>query len=127
MAQKEHFKQSVKERQNRYFSEEFRKRKVKEIENKLTTIAEISREYELSRSSVQKWIYKYSQTMKRGEKKVIESDSDTRKLSILKERIKELERIVGQKQIELDFKDKMIELAEQEYKIDIKKKSSFKH
>ena len=35
----------------------------------------------------------------------------------------DLERIVGQKQIVIDFQEKMIELAEQEYNVDIKKKS----
>jgi len=36
--------------------------------------------------------------------------------------VAELERIIGQKQIEIDFKDKMIELAEEVYQVDIKKK-----
>ncbi|TBH70176.1 hypothetical protein EWU22_13130, partial [Aquirufa nivalisilvae] len=40
----------------------------------------------------------------------------------LKKKVAELERIVGQKQILLDFKDKMIDLAEQAYGVDIKKK-----
>ena len=35
-----------------------------------------------------------------------------------------LMRIVGQKQIEIDFKDKMIDLAEEMYHVDIKKKLS---
>jgi len=46
-------------RQNRYFSKEFRKKKVEEIEQGLTSIAEISREYEVSRTSIYKWIYAY--------------------------------------------------------------------
>ena len=36
--------------------------------------------------------------------------------------VKELERIVGQKQILIDFKEKMIEIAEEKYGIEIKKK-----
>ena len=35
-------KLSVRERQNRYFSEEFRRKKVSEIERNITTIAELS-------------------------------------------------------------------------------------
>ena len=34
------------------------------------------------------------------------------------------ERVIGQKQILIDFKDKMIELAEQTYSVDIKKNFS---
>lgn len=55
---------------------------------------------------------------------VVEAKSDTRKITALKEKVKELERIVGQKQIQIDFFDKMIELAEEEYGIEIKKKRS---
>jgi hypothetical protein len=40
----------------------------------------------------------------------------------LQAKIAELERVVGQKQILIDFQNKMIEIAEQEYQIDIKKK-----
>ena len=57
-------------------------------------------------------------------KVVVETESDTKKLLELQKRVAELERIVGQKQILLDFKDKMIEIAEEHYKIDIKKNFS---
>ena len=47
--------------------------------------------------------------------------SDTRALRELKERVAELERLVGQKQIEIDFYQKMIDLAQEHYGIEIKK------
>jgi transposase-like protein len=109
-------------RQTRYFSEGFKKQKVEEIEKNLVNIAELSREYLVTRSAIYKWIYKYSVMRKKGVRQVIESESDTRKIQQLKEKVKELERIVGQKQIMIDFQEKMIEIAEEEYKIDIKKK-----
>lgn len=109
-------------RQNRYFSEEFKRQKVKEIEQKQSSVAEISREYEVSRAAIYRWIYKYSSMRKKSVKQVVEAESDTRKILELKEKVKELERIVGQKQILLDFQSKMIELAEDEYGVDIKKK-----
>ncbi|MCH8317211.1 MAG: transposase [Bacteroidetes bacterium] len=112
----------ISQRISRYFSESFKRRKVEEIEKKISCISEISREYEVSKTSIYKWIYKYSPMKKKGIRLVVEAESDTRKLILLKERNKELERIIGQKQILIDFKDKMIELAEEEYKIDIKKK-----
>lgn len=56
------------------------------------------------------------------ERLVIETESDTRQLIELKKRISELERIIGQKQIQIDFQSKMIELAEETYGVDIKKK-----
>ena len=55
-------------------------------------------------------------------KQVVEAKSDTKKIKALEDRIKELERIIGQKQILIEFKDKMIEIAEATYNVDIKKK-----
>lgn len=113
---------SVQERQNRYFSEDFRRKKVREIERNITTIAEVCREYQVSATSVRKWLYKYSVMRKKGIKQVVEAKSDTRKIEQLKEKLKELERIIGQKQLLIDFQQKVIELTEKEYQIDIKKK-----
>ena len=110
----------------RHFSEDFKRRKVRELEKRITTIADISRTYEVNRSSVYKWIYKYSAMANKQLKVVVEAKSDTQKIKALEERIKELERIVGQKQLLLEFKDKMIEIAEETYGVDIKKKLSSK-
>ena len=39
--------------------------------------------------------------------------SDTRKIQDLKAKIRELEQLVGQKQFEIEFKNKMIDIAEE--------------
>lgn len=117
-------KLTTRERRNRYFSEEFRRKKVGEIERRLTSVSEVSREYQVSRSAIYAWMRQYSYMKKKQERLVVESVSDTKKINALKERVKELERIVGQKQIQIEFFDKMIELAEEEYGVDIKKKCS---
>jgi len=127
MARVENFNQERKSRQNRYFSEEFKRQKIKELERNMVTISEICKEYEVANSSVYKWLYKYSLKYKKGEKQVVERKSDTRKIQELKERIKELERIVGQKQLLIDFNEKMIEIAEEMFQIKIKKKLNSKH
>ena len=113
---------STHERQNRYFSKDFRRKKVREIERNITTIAEVCWEYQVSATSVRKWLYKYSVMRKKGIKQVVEAKSDTRKIQQLKEQLKELERIIGQKQLLIDFQQKVIELTEKEYQIDIRKK-----
>jgi len=59
---------------------------------------------------------------KQQHKQVVEPKSDTQRIRLLEDRIKELERMVGQKQLLLEFKDKMIEIAESTYGVDIKKK-----
>lgn len=114
------------ERQNRYFSEEFKRQKVADIEKKLVTIGQLCRQYQVSRTAVAKWLNKYSPMRKKRERLVHESDSDSNKIKQMQERIKELERAVGQKQLKIDFLEKMIEITENDLKIDIKKKVSSK-
>lgn len=121
---KEYEKLTVKERINRKFSEDFKRKKVSELERNLVTVSELCREYEISGTSVYRWIYLYSRMKKKGLKQVVEAKSDSRKLLQMKEEIKELQRIIGEKQVLIEFKDKMIELAEGEYGLDIKKKFS---
>ncbi len=119
-----YFDWEKKPRTLRHFSEDFKRAKVRELEKRITSIADICRTYEVNRTSVYKWIYKYSAMAKKQLKVVVEAKSDTQKIKALEDRIKELERIVGQKQLLLEFKDKMIEIAEETYGVDIKKKLS---
>jgi len=122
MAKVNYFDHEMKPQYQRYFSDDFKKRKVRELERRVTSIPDICRTYSVSRTSIYNWIYKYSVMAKKQEKQVVEAKSDTRKIKALEERIRELERIVGQKQLLLEFKDKMIEIAETTYGVDIKKK-----
>jgi|APHig6443717817_1056837.scaffolds.fasta_scaffold155664_1 transposase len=126
MATRDKFELSAQERRRRIFSEEFKKQKVREIEQKQTTIAAVSRAYQVRYSNICIWVKKYSTGYKKGVRLVVEMESETKKLIALQARIAELERIVGQKQLTIDFQAKMIELAEQAYGIDIKKKQETK-
>jgi transposase-like protein len=123
MATRQTFKQSTAERRKRRFSEEFKRKKVREIEQKVSTVLEVSRAYDIRKSNVYLWIKKYGNpTPSQGERVIVECESDTKKNIALQAKVAELERIIGQKQVLLDFKDKIIDLAEETYQIDIKKK-----
>ena len=122
MAKRDEFKMSLSQRRLRSFSEEFKREKVLEIESGKSSPSEISRTYQVSKTSVSRWVNSYSNRKTKGIKIIVEKDSDTKKIQAMQARIAELERLVGQKQIELEFKDKMIEIAEEVYKVDIKKK-----
>ena len=98
MVKRTQFTQSRKERQNRYFSEEFRVKKVREIERGICKVSEVAKTYELSLSAVYKWLYKYGVDYKRETKQIVELKSDTKKIEALKQRIKELEQALGRKQ-----------------------------
>jgi transposase len=105
----------------RNFAEEFKRKKVNEIQIGITKVSEICKAYSVSAVAVYKWIYKYSD-MKKNERTIVESKSDTRKIEDLKLQIARLEQSIGQKQIKIDFLEKMIDIAEETYKVDIKKK-----
>lgn len=126
MATRQKFELSISERRLRKFSSEFREQKVREIERGVVSIAEICKEYEVSPTTVYRWIDKFGRMKKKATRVIVESESDTKKLLELKKKVAELERIIGQKQILLDFKDKMIDIAEEMYGVDIKKKLSEK-
>lgn len=122
MAKRSQFKMSVAERRRRSFSDSFKKKKVREIELGYTKVSEICKEYEVSKVSVYKWLKKYGTQKDKPERLIVETMSDTKKLVELRKKIAELERVIGQKQISIDFHKKMIDLAEEYYQIDIKKK-----
>jgi transposase-like protein len=116
------FTEELRSRQNRYFSSDIKKKIVRDLERNYNTIGDVCKTYQVSRTSIYRWIYKYSAMAKKQHKQVVEPKSDTQQIKLLRERIKELERIVGQKQLLIEFKDKMIEIAEVTYGVDIKKK-----
>jgi len=121
---KEYEKLTIQERRNRYFSEDFKRKKVSEIERRISSVSEVCRTYQVSDVSVYNWIHRYSRMKKKQERLVLESLSDTRKIITLKQQIKELEQIVGKKQIQIDFLERLIALAGEELGVDIKKKIS---
>ncbi len=108
----------------RVFSDELKRKIVKEFEKGEITIKEISNFYQVNVSAIYKWIYKYSRYQKKSIQIVEMTKSSTQKIKDLEFRIKDLERAVGQKQMNIDFLEKMIDIAKDEYDIDIKKNSS---
>lgn len=126
MAKREQFQMSVSERQRRNFSENFKRDKVREIEKGLTKLSEVCREYEVSTTAVYRWMSKFGTMKNKPERVIVESKSDTVKLVELKKKVAELERTIGQKQLLIDFQEKMIEMAEDYYQVEIKKKFSGK-
>lgn len=110
----------------RHFSEELKREVVKRIERNTLGISQAVREYEVSPQSIYNWIYRYSVHLKKGNIMIVEKKSQTKKMEDYKQRIAELERIVGQKQLELDIANKMLEMGSEYVGFDIKKKYSGK-
>lgn len=123
MATREEFQMSLSERRRRTFSSTFKKDKVRKLELGLVKVSELCKLYQVSATSVYRWIDAYG-TEKQPERLVMQTASDEKALLELKTRMAELERLVGQKQIEIEFYKKMVDLAENHYDIDIKKNFS---
>lgn len=111
-------------RKSRIFSEAFKREKVADILNKRIRIIEFCKLWGVSTTTVYRWIYEYSPNHTRGTTMVVQQDSEAVKTQELLKRVAELERILGQKQMEIDYQSKLIEIASKELEIDIKK--SFK-
>jgi len=106
---------------NRTFSDSFKKAKVKEIIEKRLTIRQVCELYDVSRTAVYKWIYKFSSSQP-GTKQVVEMESESLKTKRLLEQVAELERRLGQKQLEIDFLQETLSKASVEIGYDVKKK-----
>jgi transposase len=109
-------------RQKRVFSVELKKKLVEQIELKRLKVRDVVNLYQTTGTSVYRWISEYSILKRAGTKMVVESESHETKVDKLLERITELERNVGKKQLEIEFLDKVIEICSDELGYDVKKK-----
>jgi transposase-like protein len=108
----------------RYFSNEFKKKIVKELELKKIKIKDVVSLYEVSSTSVYQWLTLFSKHYTKGTKMVLELESESAKSLYLQKRVAELERLFGQKQIEVEFLNKALDLCSEELGYDVKKKYS---
>ena len=111
----------------RHFSVEFKKQIVAQLDAKLITISDIVKLYEVSAVSVCRWRQQYSKHYQKPTKVVIEMESEALKTKALLERNAELERIIGQKQLKIDYLQKLIEIASEDLKTDLKKTTNMPH
>ncbi|MGV3629564.1 MAG: transposase [Bacteroidota bacterium] len=105
----------------RRFSEEFKRRVVDEFEKGSMSVMQLSRLYGISNTQIYKWIYKFSNFNQQGSRIVEMEKSSWAKMKEMEQRIRDLERAVGQKQIMIDYLEEMIDVAKTELQIDIKK------
>ena len=114
-------------RRQRKFSEDFKLKIVKEYESGEFSVVEMTKIYDISYQTIYNWIYKYSKYNKQSIQVVEMRDSQAHQMMQMEARIKELEQAVGQKQMNIDYLEKMIDLAKDHYDIDIKKNSNTLH
>jgi transposase len=103
------------------YSEEFKREIVSVFERGELSVLQIEKLYGVGNPTIYKWIYKFSTFNEKGFRVIEMKESSSTKLKALELKVKELEQAVGQKQIKIDYLEKMIDIAKDELKIDIKK------
>lgn len=113
---------NTKIKRRRTFTDEFRKSRVREFEKGKLTVLEISREYDLAVVLIYRWIRKYSIYHQNNYQIVVEEKSLSNKNQALRKRIEELEAMLGRKQMEVEYLQKVIDISSEDLEVDLKKK-----
>lgn len=108
-------------RKKRFYSQDFKKELVAEFESGQFSVPQLEKLHGISNPLIYNWIYKFSTFNEKGFRVVEMNVSSENKLKQLEDRVKELEGAVGRKQIQLDYLEKIIDLAKSDLDIDIKK------
>lgn len=108
-------------RRNRIFSEQTRRKAVDQFRSGKFTAKQLADLYHCSTITIYRWIHKYSPADKPQLNVVEMADSSDKKLHELQQQVEQLQAALGRKQIKIDFYEKMLELAKDQYDIDLKK------
>ncbi|MCH8330673.1 MAG: transposase [Bacteroidetes bacterium] len=111
----------------RKFSESFKRDIVRDLDYGVCTRQQIVQEYKVSVRSVYNWMEKYSIHYKRESNTVIQMKSEASQKKELEKRIAELERALGNKQLRVEYLEKLMELMGEEHQIDFEKKGESLH
>lgn len=105
----------------RTFSESFKRHKVQQIEHGNLKVSQICDQFGVSRPAVYSWLKRYGNTYQPPIRMVVELESEAVRTKQLEQRLAELERLLGQKQIALDFSEALLSVASQELGRDLHK------
>jgi len=106
------------------FSEAVKKEVVRDIEAGKCTVLQASRDVNVKPITIYRWLHRYSRYLVKNKIMVVEDKSESYRTKELEKKLKDAEAALGRKQMEIDFLNKLIEFANEEYKTDIKKNLS---
>lgn len=110
-------------RPRRIFSDKLKKKVVKDIEQGKVNVVGASREYQVSGTTIYQWLKQYSAYLHSSTTLVMQMDSEQYRSKELEKKVAELEAALGRKQLEIDYLNKLIEIAK-DSGIDLKKNTS---
>ena len=102
-------KKKHKVRSRRRYAVSFKQARVDDFENGTFSVAQMSRLYDIHHNVLYRWIHEYSRQPKQTSIIVEVPNSQTEKVKQLEARIAELERLLGRKQIRLDFHEALLD------------------
>ena len=111
----------------RRYGESFKRSLVQKYCSGQHTVRELTKLYGVSDHSIYAWIRKYSSYEKEDIIVIEHADSHLKKLKEQASRIASLEQSLGQKQMLIEYLEKLIELADEHFETDIKKNFDTKH
>jgi transposase len=114
-------------RQRIIYSNQVKKQTVSDIEKGKCSVSQAQRELQVSNQTIYNWIYLYSRYLQKNKVLVVEEKSEAYRSKELEQKIKDLEAALGRKQLEVEILNKIIDLAGDEYKADLKKNFSDQH
>lgn len=120
-------KSQLEIQKRRIFSEEFKRQKIQQIVEKTISISDLTELYGMNKVTVYRWLYLYSPHHQKGTNQVVQMESEEHKTKRLLQQVAELERSVGQKQLCIDYLEKLVEVSSEELKLDLKKNFSERH
>lgn len=106
----------------RIFSEQLKRKLVNELETGSLQVKDVCEIYQVSHTAVYKWLYKHSKIYKRNNVVIVEDKSESKKAKLLEQQVKELQRTLGEKQMQVEYLEKLLELHKEATGEDLKKK-----
>lgn len=113
-------------KQVRHFSPTIKKQVVALIEQKQLNVATAAREYGVHAQTIYNWIYRYSSYNANGGIMMVDKKHQQSQLAALQQQVQQLQSVLGQKQMQLDYWQKYAELLAQDVPDADKKKEAIK-
>lgn len=111
-----------KRQRNRVFSEELKRELVSRYERGELSVSDIRHTYEVSETSVYKWITRYGKAELKGLRVVVEKESAEYRVKELLKQVQERDTAIGDLHMKLRYLEKLTEEMQKELNSEVKKK-----
>ena len=110
----------------RKYSEEYKRKIVQEFESGKASVIQLGKLHSIGFQTIYNWIYRYSEINSKETRIVEYKDSATKKLKEMEAKIKIMEQLIGQQALQINYLNKIIDIASEDLGIDLKKTTDMK-